>query len=103
MKNNQKKLVIQELVLYKTLAVESYYRLLEDIGDNNSDYGSYMKTAPINCEEELRRLPNADYGLCCALLTMLLREDHFCNGSFEERYKEGQVQPILDRMIKLLD
>ena len=66
------------------------------------NYGDYMITEPIDCQEELKRLPEADYDLCCALLTMLLREDHFCNGSFERRYKAGEVKLILDRMLALL-
>ena len=62
----------------------------------------YMTTAPINCDEELKRLPEADYELCTALLTMLLREDYFSNGSFMKRYEAGQVKMILDRMLELL-
>jgi hypothetical protein len=73
-------------------SVESFYSTLENIGDMKYyQYHDYMTTAPINVEEELKRLPTADYDLCCALITMLLREDHFCNGSFDERYKNGQV------------
>ena len=30
---------------------------------------------------------------------MLLREDHFSNGSFGERQRNGEVKPIVDRMI----
>ena len=66
------------------------------------NYGDYMIAEPIDCQEELKRLPEADYDLCCALLTMLLREDHFCNGSFERRYNAGEVKLILDRMLALL-
>jgi len=40
--------------------------------------------------------------LCCALITMLLREDHFSNGSFGERFENGDVTPIVERMIALL-
>ena len=36
-------------------------------------------------------------------LTMLLREDHFCNGSFDQRVESGQVERIVQRMIKLLE
>ena len=57
---------------------------------------------PINADEELKRLPSADYDLCCALITMLLREDHFSNGSFGERFENGIVTPIVERMIALL-
>ena len=34
---------------------------------------------------------------------MLLREDHFSNGSFEERQRNGEVKPIVDRMVSLLE
>ena len=61
-----------------------------------------MATQPINADEELKRLPSADYDLCCALITMLLREDHFSNGSFGERFENGIVTPIVERMIALL-
>ena len=46
-----------------------------------------MITEPIDCNEELRRVSGADYELCTALLTMLLREDYFSNGSF---YRYGR-------------
>ena len=49
-----------------------------------------------------KRLPSADYDLCCALITMLLREDHFSNGSFGERFANGDVSPIVEKMIALL-
>ena len=42
------------------------------------------------------------YYLCCALITMLLREDHFSNGSFGERFENGDVAPIVEKMIDLL-
>jgi hypothetical protein len=61
-----------------------------------------MITAPINADEELKRLDNADYELCTALLTMLLREDRFSEGSFERRLYAGQVDDILERMLKVL-
>jgi hypothetical protein len=33
---------------------------------------------------------------------MLLREDHFSNGSFGERFENGDVTPIVEKMIDLL-
>ena len=42
----------------------------------NNTYEQF-NNAVINTDEELKRLPSADYDLCCALITMLLREDHF--------------------------
>lgn len=101
--DNQKKLqVLLELQQREHIHVDHYYEALEQTGDMKYHYYDYMTTEPINCEKELERLPEADYDLCCALLTMLLREDHFSNGSFDERYRAGQVQPILQRMIDLL-
>lgn len=40
----------------------------------------------------------ADYDLCTALLSMILREEHFENGSFHKRFEDGQVLPVLTRM-----
>lgn len=54
----------------------TYYSLLEDLGDLKGNYADYMTTEPINCNEELQRVANADYELCTALLTAILREDH---------------------------
>ena len=81
---------------------ELYYDLLERLGDLKTNYYDYMSTVPINCDIELKRLPDADYDLCTALLTMLLREDHFSNGALRMRYEIGQVDAILFRMIELL-
>ncbi|MCR5106116.1 MAG: hypothetical protein K6B68_16925 [Eubacterium sp.] len=58
---------------------------LEKMGDLKTDYADYMTSGPIDCDEESKRLPDADYDLCSELLTMLLREDNFDNGSFERR------------------
>ncbi|MBR1751989.1 MAG: hypothetical protein IJ740_14165 [Ruminococcus sp.] len=76
-----------------------YYNLLEEIGDIQYHYYDYVSQ---NVDEELKRLPNADYHLCCCLLTLILREDHFCN-SFDRRYNSGIVAEILNRMILLLE
>lgn len=37
-----------------------------------------------------------------AKIDMLLREDHFSNGSFERRQRKGQVKPIIERIINFL-
>ena len=85
-----------------TTSVSQFYKTMELIGDIKFNYYDYMTTHAIDCKRELRRLPCADYDLCCALLTMLLREDHFSNGSFERRLASGDVMPIVERMILLL-
>lgn len=83
--------------------VEQFYEALENTGDMKFDYAEYAITAPVNCDEELKRMESVDYDAVCAIMTMLLREDHFCNGSFERRYREGQVLPVLKRMITMLE
>ena len=100
--NVEKILAIQHAIDHPNTE-ELYYDLLDCMGDLKSNYYDYMTTEPINCEIELNRLPAADYDLCAALLTMLLREDHFSNGALRERYEAGQVDAILYRMIALLE
>ena len=101
MTNAEKILAIQHAI-DRPNTEELYYDLLERMGDLKRNYWDYMSTEPINCDVELRRLSEADYDLCAALLTMLLREDHFSNGALRERYEAGQVDAILNRMIVLL-
>ena len=98
MTNAEKILAIQYAIDHPNTE-EQHYDLLERMGDLKRNYYDYMTTAPINCDAELKRLPDADYNLCAALLTMLLREDHFSNGALRERYEAGQVDAVLRRMI----
>ena len=101
MSTEEKAKMIQKLI-GKTMMECVYYDLLRDMGDLRTNYQDYLITAPINCDEELARIPEADYELCTALLTMVLREDHFCNGSLMRRCEAGQVDAILKRMVELL-
>lgn len=83
--------------------VDYYYNLLEKMDSVKYNYDEFLTTAPIDCDEELKRVDTADYDLCCALFTMLLREDHFAGyGCFDNRYKNGDVQKIIDRMLVVL-
>lgn len=95
--------LLQKKPSFRRSKVSYYYDLLEKIDGMKTNYTEYMTTAPVCCDEELKRLPTADYNLCCALLTMLLREDYFMqNGQFDERYEKGDVGRIIDRMIAVL-
>ena len=83
---------------------EYYSDLLEKIGGLKRNYYDYLITEPIQVDEELKRVETADFDLCCALLTMLIREDHFNgHGCFERRCENGDVQKIIDRMICVLE
>lgn len=99
---NQEKIKAIRCLLDKPDNEGAYYKLLEDMGGLKINYRDYMTTAPIDCDVELERVQAADWDLACALLTTLLREDHFSNGSFERRQRKGQVDAILHRMIELL-
>ena len=88
----------------KYLMQDSYfYQALTDMYDLKQNYGEYLTTSPIDCDRELERIPVADYELCAALLTMLLREDHFNNGAFGRRLRSGDVRSIIERMIATLE
>ena len=93
---------IQGILELRDPREDLYADLLKTMGDLKTNYGDYMITEPIDCNEELKRVPGADYELCTALLTMLLREDHFSNGSFDRRFADGQVLPVLMRMKDVL-
>lgn len=94
--------MLQELCSNEKASAETFYLTLEKCNAIKNNYYDYMSTQPINCDTELLRLNTANYDLCCALITMLLREDHFSNGSFENRLRQGEVVPIIKRMLSLL-
>ena len=102
MKREEKIEMIQEIIEKKDPYIGLYAELLLSMGDMKLNYRDYMITEPINCSEELKRVFNADYDLCSALLTMVLREDHFSCGSFKQRFAAGQVLLILKRMRDIL-
>ncbi len=54
----------------------AFYENLSEADWLVTDYNRYMKIAPVNIDTELERLSNADFELCCALLTLLLREEN---------------------------
>ena len=99
----EEKIEIISRLIGKKENARIYYAMLDQLGDLKSNYGDYMITQPINCNEELKRLSEANYELCTAFLTMLLREDHFCNGSLVERLENGQVDAILKQMVRKLE
>ena len=103
MNSSQKIALLKSLSSDRVLRDSFFYEVLEECGDLKLNYSEYASTHPIDCDRELLRLPTADYDTCCALIIMLLREDHFSNGSFAQRQRAGQVKAIVDRMITLLD
>ncbi len=100
--NEEKIRKIQRTLEKREPHEEVYVELLNAMGDMKNNYGDYMITEPMDCDEELKRVPGADYDLCTALLSMLLREDQFSDGSFGRRFDDGQVLPVLVRMKDVL-
>ena len=101
--------ILAQILNYEPEKFNWYYSQLENLdvimdetGLIVSDYGSYMVTEPLNVDEEVRRIIDADFDLCRALLTLLFREDHFVNGSFDTRVERGDVKLIVERMRDLL-
>lgn len=76
-----------------------FYNMLGTADLLVGNYGDFLKSRPVDVEEELKRLPNAGFKLACAMMTMLLREDYFSGGMFAARKAKGQVGAVLDRMI----
>ena len=101
MNNIDKIKVIREFISKPNIS--RLYEMLERIDLIKYNYTEYMITAPINCDEELRRISDAEYDVACAIMTMLLREDRFSNGALKERYEKGQVVPVLERLVELLE
>lgn len=61
-----------------------YVNLLCTMGDLKNNYMDYMITEPLDYKEELKRVPEADYVLCTALLSMLLRETNITDNTGEK-------------------
>ena len=102
MTNSEKCRFFQSLRDSNSISLNNCRETLEKIGDMKYNYGDYLITEPVNYDEELKRLPGADYDLCCALFSMILREDYFNNGTFTKRRETGEILSILDRMLLLL-
>lgn len=94
--------LVDELISVAATNISDFYLKLEKLCWLKTDYVKYMTTEPIEVDTEIKRLPNADFDLCCALLTMLLREDHISNGAFYARLSDGSVKAVLMRMSSLI-
>ena len=77
------------------------YQALEKMGDIKYNYYDYL-TGNLSLSEELKRIPTADYELCTAILTTILREEYFSFGSFDPRVEDGDVKLVLERMLEVL-
>ena len=97
MTNKEKIMAIQSVIAHPSTE-DVYYRLLESIDGLKLNYSDYL----INYDMELERLQDADFDLATALLTMLLKEEQFSNGSLKIRHQNGEVNAVLHRIIQTL-
>ena len=102
---NKERIQLLKAELPNPCCLADYYQdMLDKLGGIKRNYADYMTTEPIDCDAELKRIETANFDLCCALLTLLLREDHFAQyGCFDNRCNNGDVQKIIDRMIVVLE
>ena len=92
---------IQLLLNQKNLYEDQFEELLAVTGDWKSNYTDYLITEPINFVEELKRVPEADYERCTALLTMLVKEENPEKAS-DKTFVDHKGFLILERMNKIL-
>ena len=92
---------IQLLLNQKNLYEDQFEELLAVTGDWKSNYTDYLITEPINFVEELKRVPEADYELCTALLTMLVKEEIPENAS-DKTFVDHKGLLMLERMKEIL-
>ena len=75
--NSEKYKFLQNLRDSNFISADNCRESLEKIKDMKYNYSDYLITEPVNYEEELKRLPEADYDLCCALFSMVLQRRSF--------------------------
>jgi hypothetical protein len=104
LKSYLKNTAIQALFSYinikdiKPFTYGDFYQLVEYSEFIDYEYSEHLSTKPACIEQELKMLKSADLIFMKALLTAILREDHFDNGSFERRLEAGEVARVLRKL-----
>lgn len=104
-KDNKSKIDALKKMNPEILKSSGVARVMMNMGDFREDYREFMlNPGAIDSDAELARVPEADYTLLCAIMTMLLKEATFCGEKFfTKRVKNGSVDEITQRMISLLE
>lgn len=100
MTNDEKIKKIKAVLDSKSPRLEHYYTLFEEMDDIVYNFTEFVES---NVDKEIKRLSNADYQMCCCLMTLIFREDYIMNGRFKKRYDSGMVTSILERMLIWLE
>ena len=101
MENEQIVIVLKELLYEVMMQPKASRELLAAWPGLKNNYHDYMITELIDFRKELNRVPEADYDICCALLTMIVQEKENLDELFESYVYNSDVIRILNRMIKL--
>ena len=80
---------------------DTYNSVLDEINALVFNYAEWL--GELDVDEQLKKVPQADYNLACAIITMILREDYWSNGMFEKRLRAGDVRCVIEKMISELE
>ena len=100
---NEQIVILQNVLTGHSLRKSAYYDALSQLGLLKRDYKKYMTTSPIDADAELARMDECDLDGCAALLTMMIAEDNFVEGAFDERLYLKQPQKCVLRMLYLIE
>lgn len=84
---------------------DRYYSLLSLLNCEGMNYWDYMhneENEPVNINSEMKYLKEEGLMFALAMLTAILREDHFSNGSLIERIENGDVDKVLERVLETI-
>ena len=81
-----------------------FFTIMDYHGWYDRDYSDKLKyksaSKPINVDEELRHIDDADFAYLCSLLTMLLRENNPYEDTWtKKRLPSGALDTVLTKMI----
>jgi len=104
LKSYLKNTAIQALFSYikikdlTTFIYDEFYQTLQYSEFIDYNYSEHLSTTSVFIQQELKMLKSADFIFIKALLTAMLREDRFDNGSFERRLESGEVSRVLRKL-----
>lgn len=102
MEEMENKLTELKTLLYKVMVQPQVgHKCLAEWTGLKSNYHDYLITEPVDYKKELERVPDADYELCCALLTMIVWKKDGGRAALNRCVYNSEVIRILNRMIKL--
>ena len=93
---------LQKYIDEKLPRYDDLFTFLDSNGMVVHNYFDFVSSQPIDVDYELKKLETTDIEKCSALLTMLFREDHFSEGSFDRHWSKGEVQMVIRRLMMLI-